>query len=217
MIGMMLMAYHHIGDIKTTYRIYQQAKEAEQGIVYVPHSITPQAYCAKARTLLLGPANKEGNVVFRLFIWQDMIREMMDHQAWLGMGLSHPLRSRQLEILHWGESEWKRDGWISAHNSYLYVIYRLGIIGIILIGCLLFELYDAYIEFIRHEDTLGILLCSCVSYWLVCALTREEFQLPYYAIPLWTTYGLMMYRAATVKVHRQWTHRDAIDRKILGL
>ncbi len=174
----------------------KQVNKDEKLVIYKPQPIVPKAY-APTHASSYGPVTEDtkiNNTIFRLFIWQDMIEELWQNKAIFGMGLSHPLRSKQLEMLHWAESEWGRDGWISAHNSYLYVIYRTGILGVMALGWLLFKLWMAYKRFKQINDTIGLLLCSCLVYWLVTALTMLQLELPYYAIPFWAIIGLTFRR-----------------------
>ena len=131
---------------------------------------------------------KAGDVTFRLLIWEDMLNEMIKNKAIFGMGLSHPLRSHQLEMLNWAEQEWGRDGWISAHNSYLYVVYRIGILGVVAIVWLFWLLYHKFIQ----ANTVEIILFCCISYWLLLACWSEQFQLPYHAIPMWVAIGIFL-------------------------
>ena len=179
--------------ISKAIEIYHQKKLQEKGIIYVQEDIEPQPFCPASVNRTMGGGH-DVNIVFRLFIWQDMIKEMIEKKAWFGFGLSHPLRSPQLEMLHWAEGEWGRDGWISAHNSYLYVIYRTGIIGLTAIGWLLFALYRALQAFIRLKDGIGLVLIVCLSYWLWEACFQEQWQVPYYAIPFWVLIGLIFNR-----------------------
>ncbi len=183
-------------NVKQTIINYKRFKKDEKLVIYKPQTIIPKSY-APVHASSYGPVTEDtkiNNTIFRLFIWQDMIEELWQNKAIFGMGLSHPLRSKQLEMLHWAESEWGRDGWISAHNSYLYVIYRTGILGVMALGWLLFKLWMAYKRFKQINDTIGLLLCSCLVYWLVTALTMLQLELPYYAIPFWAIIGLTFRR-----------------------
>jgi hypothetical protein len=178
---------------KRVIKIYHEKKKQENliqesGFIYVPKAIKPQGYNPGIGG---GGGDHAVNMVFRIFIWEDMISELIRNKAWFGMGLSHPLRSPQLEKLHWAEGEWGRDGWISAHNSYIYVIYRLGIIGVALLGWLLFALYRAWKAFWRDKRVIGLLLMLCLFYWMFQAGFQEQLQVPYYAIPFWSLTGLI--------------------------
>jgi len=136
------------------------------------------------------PGNE--NAVFRLFIWRDMLVELAKNKPILGFSFGKPLRSISLEILYWGYGDWYRDGWIGAHNSYLHMIYRTGIIGILLIFSLGAILLRMIIQFIRSKSFTGILLCAIIINWFTAANFLLIFELPYTAIPLWTIYGMTL-------------------------
>jgi len=88
--------------------------------------------------------NLEGaqvNSLFRIFIWRDMLAELLSDKPIFGYSFGKPLRSKSLEIYNWAYTEWTRDGWISSHNSYLNIIYRSGIIGIVFICTLVVFLF----------------------------------------------------------------------------
>ncbi len=130
------------------------------------------------------------NAVFRMFIWRDMIVEFWKKKPVFGFDFGKPLRSRSLEIINWGETEWSRDGWIGAHNSYLDMVYRAGIVGVVFIGSVLTVLFQMIKKFIRLKSTTGILLCGIIVNWFVAANFLLIFELPYTAIPIWTIYGM---------------------------
>ena len=130
------------------------------------------------------------NSLFRVFIWRDMFNEMISSGSIWGFSFGKPLRSKTLEILNWGVGEWKRDGWIAAHNSYFEIIYRAGIIGVLLIVGLFMSLFKMIKEFIVRRSITGILLCGIIINWFVAANFLLIFELPYTAIPIWTLYGM---------------------------
>lgn len=77
------------------------------------------------------------NIFFRLFIWRDMLNELKMKSAWWGVDLGQPQRSPSIEILGWATVEWRRDGWITPHNSFLHMIYRGGIVGLLFVGAII--------------------------------------------------------------------------------
>lgn len=133
-----------------------------------------------------------GSIVFRILIWKDMLKELWDHKKIFGFGLSHPQRSKSIEILDWASGEWSRDGWIAPHNSFLHVIYRAGIIGLGLVAALLVILAGLVRDFIRRRSVTGVLLSSALIYGLMSANFLLILELPYYAIPFWSLFGLTM-------------------------
>jgi len=133
--------------------------------------------------------NALNNAVFRLLIWRDMLTSLMEHKPILGFDFGKPLRSISLEILSRGAGEWKRDGWVAAHNSYLHIVYRSGIFGIALIVMIFVILFKMIVTFVRYKSLKGIFLCSILINWFVAANFLLILELPYTAIPIWSIYG----------------------------
>lgn len=130
------------------------------------------------------------SMLFRLFIWKDMIIEIFEEKAWFGINFGKPLRSKRIEILRMAQGEWSRDGWILAHNSFLFAIYRGGVIGVIL-NIILFGLMIKMIKgFSSKRSLTGILLCSILINFLVDAFFMSTLEIPYTAITFWSLLGM---------------------------
>jgi len=134
----------------------------------------------------------EHNISFRLLIWRDMIREFInDPHAWFwGFSFGHPQRSKSLEVLHWAESEWGRDGWICPHNSFLHIIYRGSIFGICFIGLLFYMLGRLIKDFLALNSVEGGLLIGILVYWMILSNFFVVLEFPYHAIVIWTLFGI---------------------------
>ncbi len=130
------------------------------------------------------------NIIFRLLIWRDMWEDWKSQKPLGGFDFGRPLRSPSLEVMHWAETEWGRDGWVEPHNSYFNILYRAGLVGIILVGFI----WGALIWFIKlafqgRSWTL-ILLAAVFLNWMVAANFLLILELPYTAIPFWTLAGM---------------------------
>jgi hypothetical protein len=146
--------------------------------------------------------NLEGayiNAIFRLFIWRDMLTELIREKPILGFHFGKPLRSVSLETLGWGETEWGRDGWIAAHNSYLNIIYRAGVIGLFALLAVFVILFKMIRKSIRCRSLTGVLLCGIIINWFAAANFLLILELPYTAIPVWTLFGLTYAYVSTVR------------------
>ncbi len=132
------------------------------------------------------------NMLFRLFIWRDMFLELSRYRPILGFSFGKPFRSESLEILIWGYGDWSRDGWIDLHNSYLDILYRMGILGIALIVFLIWQFSRMVKSFILFKSLSGILLCSILINWLAAANFLPILELPYNAIPFWALWGVTL-------------------------
>lgn len=130
------------------------------------------------------------NSLFRVFIWQDMMNELFRTNIIFGVGLGKPQRSVTIEVLGWADTEWKRDGWIAPHNSYLHFLYRAGVFGFIVLFLLFKVLFDLTKIFIQRKNIYGILLLSILVYWVVMAAFSVILEVPYYAIFFWSLLGV---------------------------
>ena len=132
------------------------------------------------------------NIIFRLFIWRDMIAEIFEeHDIW-GVNFGKPQRSISLEVLGWAGTEWMRDGWITPHNSYIHIIYRAGIIGVALLFVLFRRVISLWRTFLVHRSASGILLMGVLFYWLTIANFLVFLELPHHAIAFWCLIGIIM-------------------------
>jgi hypothetical protein len=132
------------------------------------------------------------NALFRLFIWHDMWEEVYPHKLLTGVGFGQPQRSPSIEILNWASGEWSRDGWIMPHNSFFHMVYRAGLIGLLIIGSLLWTFRYLTRIFIQRKDISGILLMSILVYWCLMAMFSVTLELPYFAVLFWSLLGLTM-------------------------
>jgi hypothetical protein len=132
------------------------------------------------------------NIYFRLFIWSDMFKEMLKENAWLGINFGKPQRSESIEILGWASTEWRSDGWITPHNSFLHIIYRGGIVGVaFLIGLVSIVIYLIF-GFIRIKCLPGIFLMTIFVYWMTIANFLVFLEFPYNAIHFWSLLGMTL-------------------------
>ena len=138
--------------------------------------------------------DEQSNMLFRLFVWRDMLSELKTTKPfpWLGINFGKPQRSISLEILNRAEGEWRRDGWITAHNSYLDFLYRGGLVG----AAIVVGLFFVFLRLVKLSVTLksvtGILLASIFIYWLTMANFLVFLEMPYQAIPFWTLWGMYL-------------------------
>jgi len=134
-----------------------------------------------------------GNIVFRLFIWQDMIEEIIQKKAYIqGINFGQPQRSKKIEITNWAQDEWERDGWITPHNSFLHYYYRGGIVGLAFFITLIILIIRAIKKVLRFKSISGVLLLSTIIYWCGISFFLVILELPQYAIPFWCLFGLTM-------------------------
>lgn len=132
----------------------------------------------------------QGNILFRLFIWRDMIQEYLKGNWLTGINLGKPFRSMSIEIIGMANGEWSRDGWIMPHNAYVNMVCRGGVVGMgMVFGIMGMWIYMVRV-FVASRAFEGILLCSVLIYWLVVSFFSVTLELPYQAIPFWSLWGL---------------------------
>jgi len=131
-----------------------------------------------------------GTMIFRLLIWRDMLRELWESRAVFGFNFGKPLRSESIEITGLAYKTWAKNGWVFPHNTYFNILYRSGVIGILLLVSLLVVVYRMSIIALINRSLIGIMLISIIVYWFVIGATFVLFELPYHAIPFWSLFGL---------------------------
>ncbi|MBU2265533.1 MAG: hypothetical protein KJ977_00660, partial [Candidatus Omnitrophica bacterium] len=108
----------------------------------------------------------------------------------LGFDFGKPFRSRGIEIAGFAGGEWGRDGWIAFHNSYLALVYRAGIVGMLYIVFMVIFLIKIIKRSICLRSINGILLSGAIISILMYANFAVILELPYYAIPFWSLFGV---------------------------
>ena len=119
-----------------------------------------------------------------------MLVELREGKAWWRINWGRPQRSYSIEVLGWASAEWDRDGWITPHNSYLHMVYRAGIIGLVIILVLFYLIGQLIIKFLSIRSIPGILLMSIFVYWMTIANFLVFLEFPYNAILFWGLLGM---------------------------
>jgi hypothetical protein len=138
------------------------------------------------------PGVAQANAVFRIFIWRDMLKELLQERPFFGFSFGKPQRSRSLEILNWATGEWSRDGYITPHNSFLHYIYRGGVVGVIVICSILWLVWAMTRDFLKVRSVFGGFLVGVIVYGIIHAQFAVFLELPYNAIPFWTFFGMTL-------------------------
>jgi len=127
---------------------------------------------------------------FRFYIWRDMVLEYRHYKPLFGFSFGRPQYSPAIFKYNWVACTEYTDGWVGAHNSFLYMIYRAGIIGLAMILALVYLWGGLLRDFYSLKDWTGILLCAILLNWFISADFFLIFELPYTAIPVWTILGI---------------------------
>jgi hypothetical protein len=128
------------------------------------------------------------NILWRLFAWKDMVQEVIQKNIFFGCDFGRPFRSKSIEVLAWADGGWV--GWIEPHNSYVHIFYRAGIIGLLFILFIWYLFVKLSVDFIKNKDLGGTFLCTALFYWLIIANFEVILELPYFAIPFWSLFGI---------------------------
>ena len=144
------------------------------------------------------------NVLFRWFIWQDMWEELVQSRSLFGIGFGKPQRSKSIEILDWAHGEWWRDGWITPHNSYFHMIYRAGLVGVLIIFGMIYIFIRLLKDFIILRSIKGILCLSALLYWMVLANFLVILEFPYNAVFFWSLFGMTFAYAQDLKIRKTY-------------
>jgi hypothetical protein len=156
-------------------------------VVKTPEIEEPKSKSKKYRPL----KHAYGSMVWRLIVWKDMLNELFYSKNIFGMDFGKPFRSRTLEIL--GSSNFGQQvGWIEPHNSYIHILYRSGVVGLLFIVVVLGLFIRMVRLFIVHNSVNGILLSSTLLSWLIFPNFAVVLELPYFAIPFWCLFGVTM-------------------------
>ncbi len=130
------------------------------------------------------------NAVYRLLVWHDLFEEYGRDKPVFGFDFGKPFRSLRLEVLGWG-GQWKRDGWVPVHNSLIHMFYRTGVVGLGFILAITMMFAKLTRGFLRLRCMTGLLLCSILVTWGVCANFLLTLEFPYTAVPVWSIYGMI--------------------------
>jgi hypothetical protein len=158
----------------------------------VENKITPKLNVTDKQLAVSGLSINDayGSSLFRIFIWKDAFRELLIRRQIFGFDFGKPFRSRTIEILGWASEVWKRDGWLCLHNSYIDIVYRAGILGILMVISLLTIIFSLIVKSFRDRYLTGVLLTGILINWFISANFLEILEMPYSAIPLWCLFGL---------------------------
>lgn len=131
------------------------------------------------------------NIVWRMIVYSDMWEDIINEKRVFGADFGKPFRSKTIETLGWNNAgQWV--GWIEPHNSYIHILYRAGVIGILFIFVLISLFIWLVKNFVKLHDIKGILLSSALVYWLIFPNFAVVLELPYFAIPFWCLFGITL-------------------------
>jgi hypothetical protein len=139
---------------------------------------------------------KTKSVTWRLLVWTDMMEELIRDRLLFGANFGVPFRSKRVEKLQWEHGV--RTGWLDPHNSFIHILYRSGLVGLISIVVLAAMIVRLTRDAIRSRRFDCILLLGILYYWPIVSFFEVILELPYFAIPFWGLFGFI---AAHIETH----------------
>ncbi|MFH1968582.1 MAG: hypothetical protein ABIJ84_04295 [bacterium] len=139
------------------------------------------------------PQSDVNTILWRLFLWGDILDEMMKKKTILGIDFGKPLRSPTMEKLRyltgtgWCIGDWL--GWLEPHNSYIHILYRAGIVGLIFIVSIWYFFIKMFIGFLKNNSYKGIVLSAAIFSYLIHVNFVVFLELPRLSIPFWCLAG----------------------------
>lgn len=152
------------------------------------------------------------NARFRLYIWRDLLIEYWKEKPVFGFDFGHPLRSPSMKAYGYSTAQ-DEDGWLGAHNSFLYLIYKGGMVGLAVIVLVLVLWGGLVRDMVRMKSFEGILLCAVLLNCMLSANFFLFFELPYTAIPFWSLFGIAAKYRSTLRKRSRRGGAPALDIK----
>lgn len=140
------------------------------------------------------------NVKWRLMVWGDIFRESLEKPL-LGHGFGKPFLSESLRECNWltpGES------WMDPHNSYLSILYRTGIFGLLIFLFIVIRFFYITVNFINKCRNRKIKvyvsgLLTTIVYILVTSFFMVVLEGPFLGVFLWINMGIV---AALIRIEK---------------
>ncbi|MCX5782778.1 MAG: O-antigen ligase family protein [Elusimicrobia bacterium] len=172
------------GDQEVKYLVYEPEKKEQLKIAKKEEK---KKEVAKPVEKLREIHTAKNSLLWRMFVITDMLEEVAVNKKVFGMDFGKPFRSKTVEMLGWHDG-WNV-GWIEPHNSFVHIVYRAGVLGIVFIAAIIIVFVRILIGFIRLKNVQGLILMSVILYWLMMANFLVILELPYFAIPFWIFVG----------------------------
>ena len=134
------------------------------------------------------------NATWRIILWEDIIKKSMQKPI-LGYGFGMLYNNETLKDMGW---KYGQDvGFLDPHNSYLSILYRTGIVGLLIFLLFIISFFIKMVIFLRDcRDseiiTYMISILSAFIFILVISFFMVVLEGPYLGIFLWVFIGLAL-------------------------
>ena len=134
------------------------------------------------------------NVKWRIILWKDIIKKSMQKPI-LGYGFGMLYNNETLKNMGWGYGD--DVGFLDPHNSYLSILYRTGIVGLLIFLLFIISFFIKMIKFLRGCQDLAISVymisvLSAIIFILVISFFMVVLEGPFLGIFLWVFIGLAL-------------------------
>jgi len=134
------------------------------------------------------------NASWRIILWKDIIKKSMQKPI-LGYGFGMLYNNETVKDMGW---KYGQDvGFLDPHNSYLSILYRTGIVGLLIFLLFIISFFIKMIKFLRYcrDSTISafmISILSAVIFILIISFFMVVLEGPYLGIFLWVFIGLAL-------------------------
>ena len=134
------------------------------------------------------------NAKWRIILWKDIIQKSMNKPI-LGYGFGMLYNNETLKNMGWQYGD--DVGFLDPHNSYLSILYRTGIVGLLIFLLFIISFFIKMIKFLRCCQDLAISVymisvLSTIIFILVTSFFMVVLEGPFLGIFLWVFIGLAL-------------------------
>ncbi|MHB1377937.1 MAG: O-antigen ligase family protein [Candidatus Humimicrobiaceae bacterium] len=134
------------------------------------------------------------NAKWRLIVWKDIIKKSMQKPI-LGYGFGMLYNNETVKDMGWAYGQ--DVGFIDPHNSYLSILYRTGLVGLLIFLLFIISFFIKMIKFLRYcrDSAISaymISILSAIIFILVISFFMVVLEGPYLGIFLWVFIGLAL-------------------------
>ena len=134
------------------------------------------------------------NARWRLMAWSGYVNRSLEKPL-LGHGFGKAFIPKTLEEISWSPP--KGEDWVDPHNSYLSILFRTGIIGLIIFLIIILRFFKLSIIFITEceNEEIRIYVASLLTiiiFILGISFFDVVLERPFFGVFLWINMGLVI-------------------------
>jgi len=143
------------------------------------------------------------NVRWRLMVWNDFINKSLEKPVF-GYGFGKAFMSETV-IEEFGFLPPGGEDWTDPHNSYLSILFRTGIVGLIVFFIIIFRFFKLSISFISKcgNEKIRVYIASILTtivFILGTSLFMVVLEGPFLGVFLWINMGLVISLMSVYKI-----------------